>query len=158
MRKQERAEGTDKSDDDEEDEEKSDPGEEDPSQWSERGIAGFERTEAYKRRHKRSPESDVSLPATALGKSAVRKVWGSVKLKNARKCTHPDCDKRIKKGCSCEELCTLEEYDVAGVLMCQECFRNDVFHEEAAGAHWDATNWDGGTMGLRNVKPMEWLP
>lgn len=46
-------------------------------------------------------------------------IWGSVRLKAARKCCNPPCTRRSTKGCSCDEFCTDKASNASGVLMCR---------------------------------------
>lgn len=64
--------------------------------------------------------------------------WGSVTLNSKRLCMNPECQTRTKKGCTCDELCTLDGQ--TGVLMCKKCFLNKESHAAAADAHWDGVD------------------
>lgn len=81
-------------------------------------------------------------------------VWGSVKLKAARKCLNPSCSRRSVNGCSCGEFSTDNWGKGAGsgVLMCLRCFSDPRLHEQAATAYFHGYHERG------NRTPTKWLP
>ena len=75
--------------------------------------------------------------------------WGSVTLKNGRKCLKPGCTTRSQNGCTCQEFCT--RGGDSGVLMCQKCWLDPTSHEEAADVYWN-----GPPVGSRRRFKFEW--
>lgn len=100
------------------------------------------------------PPAASANVAAGRTKKGAKAVWGSVKLKEARKCCNPHCSQRSAKGCSCDEFCTDEwgNGKGSGVLICLTCFRDRHSHEEAATAYFH------GHHARVNRKPIKGLP